>query len=141
MLKDAHTGGSFVWHQDYGYWYQNGILLPEMGTVWMPLDKFVTLLFDFMIMNKNLRINVNNYIGIMTTLIRNYFNRCVKENGCLRFLKGSHKMGRIEHVLSGEQAGADMERVNHAMKRFPLIHMEMDPGDVVFFHCNLLHSR
>ena len=39
MMKEPRTGGSFVWHQDYGYWYQNGCLLPEMGTVWIPLDK------------------------------------------------------------------------------------------------------
>ena len=67
--------------------------------------------------------------------------RCVKENGCLRFLKGSHKMGRIEHNLCGEQAGADVERTNHAMNMFPLEYIEMEPGDALFFHCNLLHSR
>ena len=50
-------------------------------------------------------------------------------------------MGRVDHVLSGEQAGADPERVKHAMKMFPLEYLEMEPGDVLFFHCNLLHSR
>ena len=23
-LKDAKVGGAWAWHQDYGYWYQNG---------------------------------------------------------------------------------------------------------------------
>jgi ectoine hydroxylase len=24
ILKDAKVGGAWAWHQDYGYWYQNG---------------------------------------------------------------------------------------------------------------------
>ena len=28
--KAAQEGGSFIWHQDYGYWYNNGILYPNM---------------------------------------------------------------------------------------------------------------
>ena len=32
-----------------------------------------------------------------------------------------------------------MERVNEAAKRLELIHCEMEPGDAMFFHCNLLH--
>ena len=41
MMKEAHTGGAHVWHQDYGYWYENGCLLPEMGAIFMPVDKWV----------------------------------------------------------------------------------------------------
>lgn len=68
-------------------------------------------------------------------------HRCVKENGCLQVLKGSHKMGRIGHALTGEQAGADLNRVEMAKTLFELVHVELDPGDVLFFHCNLLHTR
>ena len=32
-----------------------------------------------------------------------------------------------------------MERVNEALKRMDLVHVEMEPGDVLFFHANLLH--
>ncbi|MEQ1843599.1 MAG: phytanoyl-CoA dioxygenase family protein, partial [Verrucomicrobiales bacterium] len=28
ILKDARVGGAWAWHQDYGYWYQNGLLFP-----------------------------------------------------------------------------------------------------------------
>ena len=28
---------------------------------------------------------------------------CSKENGCLQILKGSHKLGRLDHSLKGEQ--------------------------------------
>jgi hypothetical protein len=48
-------------------------------------------------------------------------------------------MGRVDHVLTGDQAGADVERVKEAQKRLKTVYVEMDPGDVVFFHSNLLH--
>lgn len=104
IMKDAKVGGAWAWHQDYGYWYQNGILLPDLCSASIAVD------------------------------------RATKENGCLQVLKGSHKMGRVDHILTGEQAGADMERVNEAMKRFELVHCTMEPGDVIFFHGNLLHA-
>jgi ectoine hydroxylase-related dioxygenase (phytanoyl-CoA dioxygenase family) len=62
-----------------------------------------------------------------------------KENGCLQVLKGSHKMGRIEHHFAGEQQGADMPFVEEALKLFERVHVELMPGDVLFFHPNTLH--
>jgi len=38
-MKDAHSGGAFIWHQDYGYWYENGCLFPNMGTIYIAIDK------------------------------------------------------------------------------------------------------
>ena len=32
MIKDPRTGGAWEWHQDYGYWYDNGCLLPDMAS-------------------------------------------------------------------------------------------------------------
>ena len=103
ILKDARTGGAWAWHQDYGYWYQNGLLFPDLCSVMIAVDA------------------------------------ATKENGCLQLLKGSNQMGRINHILSGEQAGADRERVAEAEKRLELIHAEMEAGDAVFFHANTLH--
>jgi ectoine hydroxylase-related dioxygenase (phytanoyl-CoA dioxygenase family) len=62
-----------------------------------------------------------------------------KENGCLQVIKGSHKMGRVNHGFAGEQVGADMEMVNHALKTMDLVYCEIDPGDALFFHSNLMH--
>lgn len=56
-----------------------------------------------------------------------------KENGCLQVLKGSHKMGRVEHGKFGDQTGADPERVEAAKKLMELVYVEMNPGDVLFF--------
>lgn len=104
VLKDAKVGGAWAWHQDYGYWYQNGLLFPDLCSVMIAVDK------------------------------------ATKENGCLQVIKGSHKMGRINHILSGAQAGADMERVNEILKVREKVYCEMEPGDALFFHANLLHA-
>jgi hypothetical protein len=103
IMKDARVGGAWTWHQDYGYWYQNGVLFPLLTSAFIAVDP------------------------------------ATRENGCLQVVKGSHELGRIEHVLTGDQAGADRERVNRALERLELVYVEMDPGDTLFFHCNLLH--
>lgn len=103
ILKDARTGGAWAWHQDYGYWYQNGVLFPDLVSVMISVDA------------------------------------ATRENGCLQVLKGSHRMGRVNHILTGEQAGADVEHVREALKRLEKVHCESKPGDALFFHSNLLH--
>lgn len=103
MQKEPKKGGAWEWHQDYGYWYNNGFLYPDMVSIMLALTK------------------------------------ANRENGCLQVLKGSHKMGRVEHNMAGEQVGARMEQVEEAMKRHELVYVELEPGDALFFHCNLLH--
>jgi ectoine hydroxylase len=103
ILKDPKVGGAWAWHQDYGYWYQNGVLFPLLTSVFIAVDP------------------------------------CTRANGCLQVLKGSHLAGRVNHVLTGDQAGADRERVDELAKRLELVHVEMEPGDALWFHCNLLH--
>lgn len=62
-----------------------------------------------------------------------------KENGCLQVIKGSHKLGRVNHGFAGEQVGADMVMVNNALQTMELVYCELEPGDALFFHSNLLH--
>jgi len=66
-------------------------------------------------------------------------DRATRENGCLQVLAGSQQMGRIEHGKTGDQTGADMEIVSAALERLPLVYLEAEPGDAIFFDCNLLH--
>src|SRR5450432_3304686 len=61
-----------------------------------------------------------------------------KANGCLQVIKGSHKMGRVNHGFTGEQVGADMTMVSHALKTMEHVYVEIHPGDALFFHSNIL---
>jgi hypothetical protein len=103
IMKDPRVGGAWTWHQDYGYWYQNGVLQPLLTSVSIAVDG------------------------------------ATKENGCLQIIPGSHHCGRVDHILTGDQAGADRERVEEILKRMPVMYCEMAPGDAIFFHSNLLH--
>lgn len=62
-----------------------------------------------------------------------------KANGCLQVIKSSHKLGRVNHGFAGEQVGADMVMVEHALKTMEHVYVEIQPGDALFFHSNLLH--
>ncbi|WP_017258763.1 phytanoyl-CoA dioxygenase family protein [Pedobacter arcticus] len=103
MQKEPKVGGAWEWHQDYGYWYRDGFLYPQM-------------------------------LSVLTAL-----SPSTKENGCLQVLKGSHLLGRIEHGFSGEQVGANQERIDVLMEQLELVYVEMEAGDTLFFHSNTLH--
>jgi ectoine hydroxylase len=103
IMKQPRGGGAWAWHQDYGYWYQNGVLRPDLCSVMIAVDP------------------------------------ATRENGCLQVLRESHRMGRIDHRQSGDQAGADYERVQAALDRLTLDYCELDPGDLLAFHSNTLH--
>jgi ectoine hydroxylase-related dioxygenase (phytanoyl-CoA dioxygenase family) len=66
-------------------------------------------------------------------------SRANQANGCLQVIRGSHQMGRIDHGKAGDQTGAAMEQVNASLQRMALVHVECEPGDTIFFDCNLLH--
>ena len=36
IMKDPLVGGAWAWHQDYGYWYQNGVLYPLLTSARSP---------------------------------------------------------------------------------------------------------
>lgn len=68
-------------------------------------------------------------------------DNCAEENGCLRVLKGSHTVGRIDHIKdAGGQVNADAKRVAWVAQRHEEVLCELAPGDALFFHCNTLHS-
>lgn len=65
-----------------------------------------------------------------------------RENGCLRVLDGSHKMGRIDHEYDNEleDSGVDKERLPAIKERCKEVFVELAIGDLVIFHCNTLHG-
>ncbi len=102
--KDPFGGGAWEWHQDYGYWYYNGCLRPDMLSMMIALD------------------------------------RSDRNNGCLQIVKGSYKLGRIDHLqVTEKQNSADPARMEHILQQHEVVHCELDPGDVLIFHCNALH--
>ncbi len=103
MLKEPRVGGAWEWHQDYGYWYNNGCLYPDMASCLIAVD------------------------------------RATRSNGCLQVIRGSHQLGRLDHAKTGDQRGADLERVEAVLQRLELVYCELEPGDAIFFHGNLLH--
>jgi ectoine hydroxylase-related dioxygenase (phytanoyl-CoA dioxygenase family) len=38
MQKEPFKGGAWAWHQDYGYWYNNGCLFPYMASCYIAVD-------------------------------------------------------------------------------------------------------
>lgn len=82
--------------------------------------------------------NYHLYPKLVSCMIA--LNKATIANGCLEVLKGSHHIGRINHTKTGDQKGADMLFVDEAMKHLELVKVELNPGDTLFFHCNLLHK-
>jgi hypothetical protein len=39
MLKEPLVGGAWEWHQDYGYWYDNGCLFPDLMSAMIAVDQ------------------------------------------------------------------------------------------------------
>ena len=68
-------------------------------------------------------------------------DRSFRGNGCLELVRGSHKLGRIDHVpVPGEgQNIADPKRIAEITKKLDIVPCELEPGDALFFHCNTLH--
>jgi ectoine hydroxylase-related dioxygenase (phytanoyl-CoA dioxygenase family) len=103
ILKEARQGGAWEWHQDYGYWYDEGFAFPRLLSASIALDP------------------------------------ATRENGCLEVLRGSHRLGRVTHGQFGTQTGIDPVRMKGLEPLFERVHCVMEPGSILFFHCNLLH--
>jgi hypothetical protein len=69
-------------------------------------------------------------------------DRATKENGCLKLVEGSHVVGRIDHVERDgvSDSGVDPERLEQVLTRMPEVAIEMEIGDAVIFHGNVLHA-
>ena len=63
-----------------------------------------------------------------------------KANGCLKVIPGSHLLGRFEHGVVGNQAGADQARVQAVIERLGEHYCEAPAGSALFFHGNTFHA-
>ena len=103
-MKPPHSDGKWDWHQDYGSWYREGCLRPEMLTITIAVDA------------------------------------CDDTNGCMKLVRGSHRLGRIHHGPLGASQGADPDVVEHALRELEPVECALDAGDAVVFHGNTLHA-
>ncbi len=86
------AGSSWEWHQDYGYWYDQGFVFPRMMSAWVALDP------------------------------------STKANGCLQVLRGSHRLGRLDHVKLGDQLGIDKGRFAEVRPHVEQVDCEVPPA-------------
>jgi ectoine hydroxylase len=82
----------------------------------------------------------NVYPDMATAYIA--IDRATRANGCLKLVEGSHKLGRLDHVYRDgvSDSGVDPERLEQVLKRMPEVPIELEIGDAVIFHCNVLHA-
>jgi len=103
-IKTSSCQARVEWHQDYGSWYDDGLLFPQLLTMGLAIEPVT------------------------------------RANGCVQFIPGSHHLGRIVPTAPGGSLEPFSARVERAKERLGLVHVEMDVGDAVFFHCNVLHG-
>ena len=60
-----------------------------------------------------------------------------KDNGCLQVVPGSHKSDIIEHVTYEDSIHGELPR--DLCQQLVVKHIELGPGDAVFWHSNLWH--
>ncbi len=103
-MKRPGSAGRWDWHQDYGYWYEEGCLTPDLLTCMVAVDP------------------------------------STRANGCVQLVRGSHRLGRLDHARVGEASGVEPERLVQILKSHETVHAELAPGDAAFFHSNTLHA-
>jgi Phytanoyl-CoA dioxygenase (PhyH) len=89
---------------------------------------------DYAYWSENKFLKASQMVNVMVSLTGTN-----KESGCSQVIKGSHKLSRIKHKFGGEQPGADMIKVSEALQSMEMVYMEVEAGDAIFFHSNLLH--
>ncbi|NMH95738.1 phytanoyl-CoA dioxygenase family protein [Pseudonocardia acidicola] len=109
-LKTAIDGSIWQWHQDFGTWRHDGTPSPDLTTGLVMLDE------------------------------------ATEANGCLYFIPGSHRLGSLEPELDDTTTSYRLwvvpkARLIEIMEQSPEpVAITGKPGDVVFFHPNILHG-
>ena len=66
-----------------------------------------------------------------------------EENGCLKFIPGSHKLGPLQHILHTKEEFGDYEQAHLPVEDYPLkdaVSCPANAGDVVFFSYLTIHG-
>lgn len=62
------------------------------------------------------------------------------ENGCLKLIRGSHRLGNIDHPAVGSGRAIDPLLLAEIFASHEVVDIELEPGDLVAFHCNTIHG-
>lgn len=63
-----------------------------------------------------------------------------KANGCVKVIKKSHLMGRIDTAYVGEARLCELERMEKILERLEVVDCEMEAGDALWTHANTIHA-
>ncbi|NEO56282.1 MAG: phytanoyl-CoA dioxygenase family protein [Okeania sp. SIO3B5] len=63
-----------------------------------------------------------------------------RENGCVKVVKKSHLMGRVDTAYVGEARLCKPERMEKILERLEVVYCELNPGDAVWAHANTIHA-
>lgn len=115
---------------DQVYVYHNKVALKYPGVVGFSYHQDYAYWYDM----------GNLYPDMATAYIA--IDRATQANGCLKLIEGSHKLGRLNHVHRDgvSDSGVDPERLEQIVKALPEVSITLEVGDVVIFHCNVLHG-
>ena len=74
-----------------------------------------------------------------------FLDQATLNNGCLMIVAGSHKWGRQEHyadttTTSYKQWCIDTDTLKTKIQEEDIQHITGNPGDVLFFDCNIVHG-
>ena len=135
------------------YWYKDFFLFPHMQTIWVALDHTSAANGVFMLVadccgpRSRGMLFLCRYrslaIVVARIAVRGSFMSCIlmRVPGCLKVMRRSNQMGRIDHFVVGGQQVADAQRVEQ-LQHHPLggvVDCVMSPGDAVFVHGTTLH--
>jgi ectoine hydroxylase len=118
--------------QDFYIWHSKiNVKDAFEGTVWMWHQDYGYWTFD----------------GVEPRLVSVmiYFDRATINNGSLMVVPGSHRWGNLEHysdniTTSYKQWCIRTDALRQHLKEEMIEHITGEPGDVLFFDCNLVHG-
>ena len=132
LLKEPRVGGAWEWYVES----RAHVVYPDIGEVHHDGGRLSHRHQDFGYWYSQ---GLSQPDGIVSAIIAVDENS--RANGAMRVLSRSHRLGRLEHGVYGQQSGADPQRVLHAMglPGHQVRSLLLRPGDVAFTHSNLLH--
>lgn len=124
-VKQVINNEVYIWHSKIN------VKDAFEGTVWLWHQDYGYWMWD----------GVNpRLISVMVLL-----DRATLNNGCLLVAAGTHKWGRLEHAADTETTSykqwcVDLPTLTERLQEEMIKPITGEPGDVLFFHCNLRHG-